>query len=142
MVAQDRLYTAQDLWTLSEEGQHYELFKGTLSEMSPTGSAHGHITAELTYLIMAFARLNDLGTAYGAETGFILAQDTVLAPDTAFTAKADLVQPVKGLRPQYPILWWRSLQRTIRRLNCTIRLSHSLRLAFSWSGLSTRSRKR
>ncbi|MEP7287058.1 MAG: Uma2 family endonuclease [Chloroflexota bacterium] len=92
MAVQDRLYTAKDLLDLPHDDNRYELFKGMLIEMSPTGATHGLITAKLTALIAVFVYLHDLGQVYGAETGFILSQqpDTVQAPDVAFTAKGRL----------------------------------------------------
>ncbi|MEP7286950.1 MAG: Uma2 family endonuclease [Chloroflexota bacterium] len=106
MAVQDRLYTAQDLLDLPHDHNRYELFKGTLIEMSPTGAAHGRITAELTILIGIFVRQHNLGGIYGAETGFILSQnpDTVFAPDIAFTAKERLAKAPEGYATVAPDL--------------------------------------
>lgn len=47
MVAQEKIYTADDLWKLAEteEETWYELDEGALVEMSPTGDKHGLVAA-------------------------------------------------------------------------------------------------
>jgi Uma2 family endonuclease len=84
-----KLYTAEDLERLSAQGYHYELIRGELKEMSPTGDAHGYTTYLVTLYLGMFIEEHNLGKGYGAETGFQLANspDTVLAPDFAFVAK-------------------------------------------------------
>jgi Uma2 family endonuclease len=96
MAVQERLYTAAELLALPREGKRYELLKGTLIEMAPTGEIHGVLTAELAFLLTAFVRQYDLGRVYGAETGFKLAEnpDTVVGADAAFVSKARL-KPLK-----------------------------------------------
>src|SRR5258707_10721495 len=92
MVVQERLYTSEDLWEISQsdDTKHYELYKGELIEVSPTGKPHGRVTNEISYLLTGFVRLHDLGQVFGAETGFKLAEnpDIVYGVDVAFVSKA------------------------------------------------------
>src|SRR5260221_11058554 len=96
MTVQERLYTAEDLLTLSRDQKRYALVEGHLIEMSPTGSAHGLVTYEIGYDLGFFVKEHKLGRVYGAETGFKLAEnpDTVYGIDVAFVSKARLA-PVK-----------------------------------------------
>jgi len=90
MAVRDRVYTADDLWTLSHEGKRYELDEGVLVEMSPTGDIHGIVAMWIGHLIVSFVVANNLGYVTAAETGFILSTnpDIIRAPDVAFIAKA------------------------------------------------------
>jgi len=99
MVVQERLYTAEDLWELSHqanEARRFEVVRGALREMAPTGGLHGVIALELGYHILHHVKAHDLGYATGAETGFILADDphTVRAPDVGFIARARVTLPL------------------------------------------------
>ncbi len=54
--------------------------------MSPAGSEHGMIVAEIAGILRDFVKPRALGVVLGAETGFRICSnpDTVLAPDVAF----------------------------------------------------------
>jgi len=93
MVTQERLYTAEDLWELSQRpenaGKRFRLIEGVLYEVSPTGWLHGKVTWLLTIHVGNFVLAHSLGHMTGAETGYVLyrnpdGKDTVLAPDLAF----------------------------------------------------------
>src|SRR5262245_43246808 len=90
MVVREQLYTADDLWKMSNDEVWLELDEGVLIEMSPTGDVHAILTAWVTYLIVAFVTVIDLGYVTGAEGGFILFPNkkTVRAPDIGFVSKA------------------------------------------------------
>ena len=89
MVVREQLYTADDLWKMSNDDVWLELDEGVLIEMSPTGDIHGILTAWVTYLIVAFVMVKDLGYVTGAETGYILFPNrkTVRAPDIGYISK-------------------------------------------------------
>jgi Uma2 family endonuclease len=97
MVTQTKRYTADDLWRVSHQpgAGRFELVKGVLIEMTPTGEAHGVIALWLGHLVLSFVEAHDLGEVTGAETGFRLAvdPDTVRAPDIGFIAAARLTAP-------------------------------------------------
>jgi Uma2 family endonuclease len=90
MAVQERLYTAEELLALPRDNKRYELVEGKLIEMSPTGKPHGRLTVRIGGLLDAHAEKYDLGQAYGAETGFQVAEnpDTVYGIDVAFVSKA------------------------------------------------------
>lgn len=102
-----RTYTAQDLLTLQDGGDRYELIEGALIPLAPSGEQHGAIVATLTVLLGHFIFTNELGRAYGAETGFLVSTDpdTVRAPDFAFIRAERLEgSPGTGYRQGTPDL--------------------------------------
>jgi Uma2 family endonuclease len=78
--------TASELFGMPDDGFRYELVKGELRRMSPSGSEHGATIVNITVLLAQYVRANKLGVCFGAETGFKIASDpdTVRAPDVAF----------------------------------------------------------
>jgi Uma2 family endonuclease len=95
-----KLVTADELIAMPDDGYRYELVKGELIRMSPTGQKHGSITIALTVPLARYVQDQRLGKVYAAETGFKLESnpDTVLAPDIAFVAKEklDLTSEAEG----------------------------------------------
>jgi Uma2 family endonuclease len=94
--------TAEDLLAVSKDSSHrYELMKGALQIMSPAGAKHGDIALEIGARIRIHATDQQLGRAFGAETGFLIEQnpDTVRAPDAAFVSQARL--PETGVPAGY-----------------------------------------
>jgi Uma2 family endonuclease len=84
------------------------LVEGELRKMTPAGSEHGHLSNEISWRLTEYARRNDLGQVFGAETGFRIGRrpDTVLAPDASFIRK-DRVQAIgipKEFFPEAPTL--------------------------------------
>jgi Uma2 family endonuclease len=87
--------TAEELLRLpTGMGERYDLVEGELRSMSPAGSRHGRIVSRINSRIEQIVERDHLGSAFGAETGFILSHnpDTVRAPDIAFVAAARLPQ--------------------------------------------------
>jgi Uma2 family endonuclease len=78
--------TANELFEMPDDGFRYELVKGELRKMSPSGSEHGAIIINISVLLAQYVRSKKLGICFGAETGFKIASDpdTVRAPDVAF----------------------------------------------------------
>ena len=77
--------------------------------MSPAGSQHGAITAEVAAILRDYVKPRHLGVVLGAETGFRIAQspDTVLAADVAFIS-ADRSRGRASLKVFFPVrLTWR-----------------------------------
>lgn len=81
-----KLITADELLRMPDDGFRYELVKGELLRMSPTGTRHGEVTMNLAAPLHRHVKLHKLGRVYAAETGFKLESDpdTVRAPDIAF----------------------------------------------------------
>ena len=78
--------TASELFAMPDDGFRYELVKGELRRMSPSGSEHGAIIINVSVLLAQYVKAKKLGVCFGAETGFKIASDpdTVRAPDVAF----------------------------------------------------------
>jgi Uma2 family endonuclease len=95
-----RIVTADELLTMPVDGFRYELVKGELIRMSPTGHEHGVVAMNIAGPLHQHVKSNVLGVVYAAETGFLLTRDpdTVRAPDVAFVNKAriDQVADIKG----------------------------------------------
>jgi Uma2 family endonuclease len=106
MQVKEELLTADDLLVLSREGQRWELVRGVLVEMTPTGDIHGVVTMWLGHLLLAYVDEHDLGEVTAAETGFRLATDpdTVRAPDVGVILKERLVPLTGGYYPLAPDL--------------------------------------
>ena len=81
--------TASELFAMPDDGFRYELVKGELRKMSPSGSEHAVIIGRLTMRLGQHIEANDLGLYFGAEAGFKIASDpdTVRAPDVAFVSR-------------------------------------------------------
>ena len=105
MSTTTNLMTAEELVDLPS-GHRYELVKGVLLTMSPSGSDHGRVTMNLSLLLAHYIKANNLGIAFAAETGFKLEHnpDTVLAPDFAFINKTRSVQRSPGFLEMAPDL--------------------------------------
>lgn len=80
------LTTAEELFSMPDDGYRYELVQGELRRMTPAGGEHGTITVNLAIILGQFIKAHHLGAAFGAETGFKIGSnpDTVRAPDFAF----------------------------------------------------------
>ena len=100
--------TAEQLASIPDDGQRYELLDGELKVMSPAGNEHGKIALKLGWRVAAFVEQNKLGETFAAETGFLISRDpdTVRAPDFAFITqqRIDDVGPVSGYWPGAPDL--------------------------------------
>jgi Uma2 family endonuclease len=90
MTTHAKLMTAEELAQLPDDGRLYELVRGELRTMSPSGRKHGRIAARLAWRLGQYAEANGLGEIAIAEAGFLIARnpDTVLAPDVGFISTA------------------------------------------------------
>ena len=86
------VHTAEDLERLSAQGFRYELIKGELRPMSPSGGPHGDATSRISFYVNGLVYGEERGLTFTAETGFFVARDpdTVMAPDFAFIAEERL----------------------------------------------------
>ncbi len=96
-----QLVTADELLSMPKDGFRYELVKGELRKMSPSGSEHGVIIGKITVRLGSYVEANDLGIYFGAEAGFKLASDpdTVRAPDVAFVSREHI--PESGITKKF-----------------------------------------
>ncbi len=101
------LATAEDLERLSAQGFRYELIKGELRPMSPSGGPHGDATSRITFYVNGIVYAEELGSTFAAETGFLVDRnpDSVMAPDFSFVAAGRLSYPLQeGYIPLAPDL--------------------------------------
>ena len=91
MALQEKLYTSEDLWELSQnpenDGKRLTLIDGRLLSRAPAGWIRGDIAFSISGMIRNYINQHQLGRGTAAETGYILAPNTVLAPDVGFIAK-------------------------------------------------------
>lgn len=106
MVLQTHPVTVADLLRLPD-GDRYELVRGELRPMSPTGEEPSRIAGNLAGSLWQHVTAQNLGAIYVAEGGFVIATqpDTVRAPDVAFVRAERLGgPPAKGYRAGAPDL--------------------------------------
>ncbi|MSQ06657.1 MAG: Uma2 family endonuclease [Dehalococcoidia bacterium] len=104
-----RVFTADDLLRLPDDGWRYELVRGGLRKMAPAGKHHGVLAVRVTWRLAQYVEAHSLGDVCAAETGFRLssAPDTVLAPDVAFISRqrlSEVGREVEGYWPGAPDL--------------------------------------
>jgi Uma2 family endonuclease len=80
-----KLYTVEDVERLACEGEEYELIRGELIPVSPTGRRHGRAATKTSVRLSLFVEKEKAGEVY-VETGFILRRnpDVLLGPDVSF----------------------------------------------------------
>ena len=82
-------HSAEELYTLPDDGWSRELQAGLLVCEPPAGGRHGDIALALGSALRRHVRERGLGRVLANDTGFVLARDpdTVRAPDIAFVTK-------------------------------------------------------
>ena len=82
------LLTAGDMLRLDAEGVRGELIRGVLHELTPAGTEHTEIAANLTAALHHFIKPRRLGRLSVGDLGVWIERDpdTVRAPDLAFTS--------------------------------------------------------
>src|SRR6185295_18560486 len=99
---------ADELLEMPDDGYRYELVKGELIQMAPTGDEHGEVTMGLAVSLYLHVKKHNLGRVYAAETGFKLEADpdTVRAPDIAFVSRerVEATGTIPGFRSGAPDL--------------------------------------
>lgn len=100
--------TAEALLNMPDDGYRYELVKGELRQMAPSGSQHGDIALRIGWRLAQYVEEKKLGKTFAAETGFIIGTnpDTVRAPDLAFVCdeRVKSIGDVQGFFPGPPDL--------------------------------------
>lgn len=108
MTIKEKLYTAEELLRLPDDGKRRELVRGEIREMAPAGNEHGYVALKIGRLLGNHVADNDLGRVYAAETGFKISSDpdTVRAPDASFVSRERLEKSghVEGFWPGAPDL--------------------------------------
>src|SRR5215213_77509 len=128
MSTTTRLITADELLVMPPYDEHgrqcrFELIRGELKVMSLTKPLHGVICARVGAALFNFVDANDLGMAFGAETGFVVERDpdSVLGTDAAFVSHERLaaVESFEKFFPFAPDLAVEVLSpgNTVREIN-------------------------
>ena len=80
--------TAEELGNLPDGPYRHELIKGELLTMPLPKRLHARVSANLTMLLLQYAKANRLGQVY-AKNGYKIETDpdTVLGPDVSFVAR-------------------------------------------------------
>jgi Uma2 family endonuclease len=87
-----KLMTIEDVAALEDDGYQYELIRGELVRMPPSGFDHSDIGVGIGGELRRYARQHQLGRVTGADGGYVFERgpDTLLAPDAAFTREERL----------------------------------------------------
>ena len=99
MVIRESRLTIEDFWR-DYGGQPYELINGKVMNVSPTGYLHGSIARRVAAILGVHVDSKHLGDVVGAETGFVLSENTMRGADAAFIGReklAQLTEPEKYL---------------------------------------------
>src|SRR4051794_23888312 len=93
-TTQPKLMTIEEFATLPDDGYRYELIRGELVRIPPSGYEHSDIGVGMGGELRRSAMRNHLGRVTGADGGYIFEVEpgTVLAPDAAFT-RAERLPP-------------------------------------------------
>lgn len=100
-MATTKLWTAEEVARLPDDGFRYALVKGVPYRMPPPMARHGRLVIVVGSLLHTFIVENGLGVVYG-QSGFILDRDPdiLLEPDLAFVQSAR----VPANEDVYPVL--------------------------------------
>ena len=94
MAVQNKLYTATDLWEISQQPENadkrFELIEGIIYEVAPSSPANSVVAARFVRWLGNFVEELDLGFVTGADGGFRVSVRDVYLPDAAFISKARL----------------------------------------------------
>lgn len=124
------LTTAEDLLAMPDDGYRYELVRGELIKMAPSGHVHGREGNRVNVSLSMHVYENGLGETYLAETGFMLETnpDLVLAPDVSFVRRerVEVVGDADGYFPGAPNLAIEVIYPTNRCTNAAMKVSEWL----------------
>lgn len=91
------LMTADELLRAPDDGYRYELVRGELRKMSPSGLQHGDIAARIIASLFNHLEATGLGRVYATDPGFKIERnpDTVRVPDVGFLRRERVVDTQK-----------------------------------------------
>jgi Uma2 family endonuclease len=91
MVAQERLYTAEEFWEIAQLPENADkrlaLVDGEIIEMPPSSQINTVIAMRIGYFFNAFVIPRNLGYVTGADGGYTLTEHNARQPDVAFISK-------------------------------------------------------
>ncbi len=85
MVAEKRLLTADDVWSMGEDAR-VELIRGEVRETAAAGGRHGEVGGQFAGYLWNYGQQGRAGRVYTSETGFIVEKSptTLLVPDLVY----------------------------------------------------------
>src|SRR4051812_24967532 len=97
MAVQEKLYTADDLWKMPDNGKIYELHNGVIVEVAGSRPTQTQLGMWLGYLLTDFIMQNKLpGALAGADGTFELSTLNTRIPDVSY-----VVDPQRGKQGFY-----------------------------------------
>ena len=86
MATVDTLITAEEFWSMLDDGQPYELVKGRLVPVNMPAPRHGFICSTISGILRDYLKLHDLGRVVSNDSGIITRRnpDSVRGADVAF----------------------------------------------------------
>src|SRR5260221_6066692 len=85
MAVQDRLFTADDLWQMPDDGKVYELHNGVLIEVAGSAKQQSQLAMWIGYLLTTQIVQRRLpGAVSGADGTFTLSPFNTRIPDVAY----------------------------------------------------------
>lgn len=108
MTVTTKSMTVDELERMPKDASRYDLIRGVLKRMSPTGFLHHKVAGNVTALLHHFVTPRGLGVGV-VEGGFVLEiePDTVLAPDVAFVRTDRLPRRTSGTASHGSPRTWR-----------------------------------
>jgi Uma2 family endonuclease len=92
MAVQDRLYTAQDLLNMPDDGKFYELHNGVLVEVAGSTRKQTKLATWIAFLITNFILEQHLGgEVSGADGTYVLSRYNTRIPDVAYISEQKLL---------------------------------------------------
>lgn len=90
--APQKLVTADEFWEMQSQfpNERTELVNGKVIRMAPASAGHGKYSIGIGALLWVYVKKKKLGIICAAETGFVLEDKTVRAPDAAFVSQSRL----------------------------------------------------
>ncbi|MXY45569.1 MAG: Uma2 family endonuclease [Chloroflexi bacterium] len=89
ITTERRIITADELFSMPDDGYRYELVRGELRKTAPASDEHGEYAGYIAINLGSYVMRHRLGKIYIAETGFILDRnpDLVRAPAVSFVRR-------------------------------------------------------
>ena len=90
--------TAEELLRMPRDGKRYELVRGVLTEMAPTGNPHRETVGRIDTALGNYSDQNDYGSSGAGEPGYLLeiGPDTVRDPDVVWIATGRIPLGTQG----------------------------------------------
>jgi len=99
-ILEEKVWTDEELMSLPDDGNEFELIEGELV-MSPRASLkHGSIAVKISAALVNFVKPKKLGVVLDSSTGFRMKSGNVRSPDVSFISKERLID-MKGLSKEF-----------------------------------------